>query len=342
MYKVENKKVGAYISKRIESKFDSARKFCKVYLKAYNGTEPSECEIQNMANRLSQIKKGTKAIQIYDLPLFSELLGVSIEQMLSAGEGGVPQNQRLTNYRVAQSHSRNEWRMYMEADGSPILSPDEYGKTVLEYAIEFSNYDFIKFLVDEEYIWFDSRQDKDYIMTFGAGTNIQRIPFVEYENSVFIREKGMNDLDYKLATEDQLRMYIISLAADHEDLEMLDMMVVNNSPFLKNALEKSIAYNEETLKKLNVLIKRVIEERCIYNETDWKRQFAFFENGNIISFHAFYIIDENVVLQGIITNIVKVTKESKDSLINQLIHKLNVTYNSIRNIKTENDFDKGM
>ncbi len=421
MYKVENKKVGAYISKRIESKFDSARKFCKVYLKAYNGTEPSECEIQNMANRLSQIKKGTKAIQIYDLPLFSELLGVSIEQMLSAGECGVPQNQRLTNYRVAQSHSRNEWRMYMEADGSPILSPDEYGKTVLEYAIEFSNYDFIKFLVDEEYIWFDSRQDKDYIMTFGAGTNIQRIPFVEYENSVFIREKGMNDLDYKLATEDQLRMYIISLAADHEDLEMLDrlrareipelyfkahyisgqhpdfnahydknmvshisrscdqvldyftepfevrdqiqyndgskrkhtflfpyiselldMMVVNNSPFLKNALEKSIAYNEETLKKLNVLIKRVIEERCIYNETDWKRQFAFFENGNIISFHAFYIIDENVVLQGIITNIVKVTKESKDSLINQLIHKLNVTYNSIRNIKTENDFDKGM
>ena len=185
-----------------------------------------------MANRLSQIKKGTKSIQIEDLPIFSELLHVSLEQILSAGEHGEPKSSRMTNYTVAQSHSKAEWTAYIAEKGQPILNPDEYGKTVLDYAIMFGNYGFLKFLINENYIWFDSRQDKDYIMTFGAGTNIQRIKFEEHDNGVFIRKPDMDDLRHKLATEDQLRMYIISFAADHNDLPMLEKLRAREIPEL--------------------------------------------------------------------------------------------------------------
>lgn len=404
MFKVDNKEIGKYISGLIERKFTSARKFCMAYLNI-DGKEATEDEIRNMANRLSQIKKGTKAIQIYDLPIFSELLDVSFEQILSAGKCGIPKNSRMTNYTIAQAHNEKEWMTYIEKEDRPILNPDEYGKTVLEYAIEFGNYDFIKFLMGKNYIWFDSRKDKDYIMTFGAGTNIQRIKFEEHDNGIFVRKPQMDDLQYKLATEDQLRMYIISFAADHNDLKtleklrareipelyyrahylsctcpdfdahydkdmvrhiagssdkvldyftdsfeirdqirykdgskrkhifvfpyiskLLDMLVENNSPFLETALKKSIAYNEKTLEKLKLLIEQSIENGCFYGD-GWKREVSFSENGNIVSFRA------PLSVTGIITNVINVTKSSKDARINRLIQKLNESYNSVRHIK---------
>lgn len=402
LYQVDNQKVGAYISQLIEREFGYARQFCIAYLKADGTEEPTRDDIQKMANRLSQIKKGRKAIQTYDLPIFSELLGVSFEQILSAGKCGKPKNDRMTNYTIAQSHSRVEWIAYIEEKDKPILNPDEYGKTVLDYAIMFGNYEFLKFLVAENYIWFDSRKDNDYVMTFGAGTKIQRNKLEEYDNGVFILKPDMNDLQCKLATEDQLRMHIISLAADYNDLPMLkklrareipelyykahylscacpdfnahydktmvshiaksgdkvlnyftdpfeirdrvrykdgsnrkhtfvfpyisqllDMLIENNSPFLKTALEKSIAHNESTREKLILLIKESVNNGCYYGE-DWKKEINFHENGNVIHFR------DTVAVAGIITNIAKATKKSADSQINRLIQKLNDSYNSIR------------
>ena len=231
-YKINNQEIGTYVSGLIERNFPSARQFCIAYLQTDSIAEPTREDIQNMANRLSQIIKGAKAIRIYDLPIFSELLHVSFEQILSAGKHGEPKNNRMTNYTVAQSHNKAEWIAYIDEKDKPILNPDEYGKTVLDYAIMFGNYDFLKFLVNKNYIWFDSRKDKDYIMTFGAGTNIQRIKFEERDNGVFIRQPDMNDLQYKLATEDQLRMYIISFAADHNDLDMLKKLRAREIPEL--------------------------------------------------------------------------------------------------------------
>lgn len=231
-YQIDNQEVGNYISGLIEREFKSARQFCREYLQTYGINEPSGEDIQKMANRLSQIKKGAKAIQIYDLPIFSELLHVSCEQILSAGKYGEPKNNRMTNFTVAQSHNQDEWIAYIGEKDIPILNPDEYGKTILDYAIMFGNYDLLKFLVNENYIWFDSRRDQDYIMTFGAGTKIQRIKFEERDNGVFVRKPDMNDLQYKLATEDQLRMYIISFAADHNDLSMLKKLRAREIPEL--------------------------------------------------------------------------------------------------------------
>lgn len=406
-YQIDNQKIGAYISGLIEREFESARQFCRRYLQTRYGYEPTKEEIQNMANRLSQIKKGTKAIQIDDLPIFSKLLHVSFEQILSAGECSEPKSNRMTNYTIAQSHNEAEWIAYIEEKDKPILNPDEYGKTVLDYAIMFGNYNFLKFLINKNYIWFDSRKDTDYIMTFGAGTNIQRIKFEECDNGVFIRKPDMNDLQFKLATEDQLRMYIISFAADHNDLlmleklrareipelyykahylsctcpdfdvhydknmvshiakssdkvldyftdpfeirdqirykngsnrkhvfvfpyisQLLDMLIENNSPFLKTALKKSIEHNENTREKLKALIKESVNNGC-YDGDNWKKEVDFHENGNIVHFR------DSLAVTGIITNIAKTTKRSADSQINRLIKKLNDSYNGIKNITEE-------
>ena len=89
-YQIDNQEIGAYISGLIEREFKSARQFCIAYLQTSGINEPTGEEIQKMANRLSQMKKGTKGIQIYDLPIFSELLHVSFEQILSAGKCGEP------------------------------------------------------------------------------------------------------------------------------------------------------------------------------------------------------------------------------------------------------------
>lgn len=407
MFSIDNKKIGVFISRLILEKFKSARKFCIAYLNVQGNKEPTENDIQNMQNRLSQIKKGGKAIQCYDLPIFSDLLDVSFEQILSAGECGAPKNSRMTNYTIAQSHNEKEWMTYIERGDKPILNADEYGNTVLDYAIKFGNYDFLKFLMDKNYIWFDARKDQDYVMTFGAGTSIQRVKFEESYHGVFIRQPQMDDLQYKLATEDQLRMYIISLAADHNDLktleklrareipelyykahylsctcpdfnahydkvmvshiakssnkvldyftdpfevrdqirykdgnkrkhififpyisQLLNMLIKNSSPFLETALKKAIAHNETTMEKLNLLIKQSTNNGC-YCGDNWKKGVDFIENGNIVSFR------DMLAVTGIITNIVNVTKKSKDVQVNRLIDKLNKSYNNIRNIKTE-------
>lgn len=404
-YKTNNQEIGDYISGLIEREFKSARQFCIEYLQLHDEKEPSPDDINNMANRLSQIKKGAKSIQIYDLPIFSKLLHVSVEQILSAGKSGEPKNDRMTNYTIAQSHNKAEWTAYIEDKSNAILNPDEYGKTVLEYAIMFGNYDFIKFLVSENYIWFDNREGNYWSNTFGAGTNIHRLKYVEDDNRIFVYRPEWNDLQAKLATEDQLRMYIISFAADYNDISMLhklkareipefyrvswsfawpdfeehydkvilshiakssdkvldyftdffeiegndknkdgskrkyiflfpyisqllDMMIENNSPFLKKALEKSIKHNESTREKLELLIKETIKKGH-NNEDTWKEDIAICEEMNIIRFWNLYS------MIGIVTNIARTTKESKDSQINELIKKLNNLYDSIMHITEE-------
>ena len=62
-YQIDNQEIGIYISGLIEREFKSARQFCRAYLQADGINEPTRDDIQNMANRLSQIKKGANAIQ---------------------------------------------------------------------------------------------------------------------------------------------------------------------------------------------------------------------------------------------------------------------------------------
>ncbi len=215
MFKLrQNPEIGKYLDERIRKKYPSTRQFCVAYLEEEVGTDSVDnYAIGKMANRMSQIINGSKSIQLKDLPIFTKLLDVSCEDILSAGTSRTPLESRTTNYSIAFSKNEAEWESYIKREDKLILNPDEYGKTAIDYALEFKNYDFLKFLVDKGYIWFDSRKDNDYVLTFGAGTKIKRDPL-----------KIENPLEYRIATEDKLRTDLISLAIENEDIKMLDKL----------------------------------------------------------------------------------------------------------------------
>lgn len=212
MFKViDDKRIGQYLTELIDNKFVSRRKFCTRYLElAKRSTD--DVEIRNMANRLSQILKGTKAIQTYDLPIFSEILGVTCEEILTAGTYYVPRFNRLTNYSVAFSGDEELWDRYVNCEDKLILNPDEYGKTVIEYALDFGNYKFLKYLVDKGYIWFVDNNKQNIYSNFGAGTSIKRRALIDM-NGVH----GVDLFQFQFAESDKFRMQMIALAIQHND-----------------------------------------------------------------------------------------------------------------------------
>lgn len=55
----------------------------------------------------------------------------------------------------------------MKREDKLFLNCDEYRKTVIDYALEFNNYKFIKYLLDEEYIWFVDNSKEGYCTRAG-------------------------------------------------------------------------------------------------------------------------------------------------------------------------------
>ena len=238
MFKVEknNEKIGKYLNDLINQKYKSRRAFCEDYI-ITSGEEPTNEKLTNMSNRLMQIVKGTKAIQTYDIPYFTKLLNISCEQLLSAGEYSVPLVNRVTNYSIATSKDPKEWEEYINRSDKLILNSDEYCKTVLDYALDFKNYEFIKYLMDNKYIWFDSRKDQDYYETFGAGTSIE-------SRDISSIDCG---LPRKLREEDELRLNLIALATDKNDIEMLHNLRARENP----QLYYTIRYRSKELSDFN-------------------------------------------------------------------------------------------
>ena len=80
-----NEQIGTYLKSLIDKQYTSARQFGIDCLKL-EGHSVENDDIARMSNRLTQITKGNKSIQLDDLPVFSKLLGVSYEEILSAGK----------------------------------------------------------------------------------------------------------------------------------------------------------------------------------------------------------------------------------------------------------------
>lgn len=241
MIRINNENIGKYLEKLIKEKYGTQRRFCGAYLEKIGDNDIGD-NLKNLENRISQIKKGNKSIQIDDIPVFSELLGVSFEQILS---GGYDENDnkdcilnRQTNYNIAQLHDEKQWIAYIGKDEKPILNPDEYGKNILDYAIEFENYDLIKFLVNNKYVWFvDEEEGKKnrYLLGFGAGTSINRCEFTKNTLGIYTRVLNDNALDsikYKAEIQEWLRLKIISMAVKSNDLDMLKTMKAREIPEL--------------------------------------------------------------------------------------------------------------
>lgn len=231
MYKVDNKRIGKYLSKLIDnSRFKNDRQFSIAYLHLTKTPESTE-NIQNMQNRLCQIKKGNKSIQIYDLPVFAELLGVSTDDILSAGTVKLPTFTHKTNYSIAFSKEPKEIENYINREDKLFLNPDEYNKTFIDYALEAENYTLLKYLMDHNYIWFVGDNSEEYYCShrddsrdfesFGAGTSIKRRELYNIDSFEFTF-KHQCDLRYKM----------ISLALKEKDLEMLNKLHAKEVPFL--------------------------------------------------------------------------------------------------------------
>lgn len=218
-----NTEIGQYLENRIDKRFESHRQFCREYLAAKKEQTDNE-SIGRMANRLSQILKGEKGIQLYDLPVFCRLLEVSCEDILSAGKCSAPTSTRLTNYTAAFSQDEQEWEAYVNREDSPILNADEFGKTFVDYALEAGNYDLLKYLMNKGYIWFAGPDKKDYTMSFGAGTSIGK--------KAFPSPRNLNVLDMQLRARDELRTNMIALAIRHKDIEMLEQLHAREIPSL--------------------------------------------------------------------------------------------------------------
>ena len=240
MFSIEknNKKVGSHLRKLIEKRYPNVRSFCKEYLRAEKMPVNNE-EIRKMHNRFSQILNGNKALQIYDLPFVSELLGVSCEEILSAGKNYVKTSNHVTNYDIAASERKTVWDKYMKREDKLFLYSDEYCKNVLDYALEFKNYKFIKYLIDEGFIIF--KKSKDYTKNFGyfclAETSLK-------SDSQRFREC---DLDFAIKYDVKLRINIITLAIENCDISVLYTMQALIIPELNNDFQ-FLFYNDDILK----------------------------------------------------------------------------------------------
>lgn len=224
MFKLKtNEEIGAYLKKLILSKYPSCRQFCVAYVDSTLdfSDDPQDLrseEIRKLTNRLSQILKGKKSIQTYDLPIFSELLDVSCEQMLTAGAYCTPITSRRTNYNIAFSKNEQDWIDYINREDCIAAYADEFGKTVVDYAIEFKNYGFIKFLVENGYITLVSDEQWNRDFNFGADTSIEERP---YESKTLHNEFYENKI---------LRTQIISLALENNDYDVLYNMRAREIP----------------------------------------------------------------------------------------------------------------
>ena len=216
----DDAKVGAYLKAQILKKYSSVRQFCKAYLELRDGSTDDE-EIRKLLNRFSQILKGTRSIQTDDLPFVTEILQISCEDVLSAGKSHMPVSSHITNYDIAFSSDREVWERYMKREDKLFLNCDEYCKSVIDYALEFKNYAFIKYLLDEGFIWFvDLSEWKGMGFTFGAGTNVKR--------------RDIGDIDtftpIEIQSQDRLRTQTIALAIENDDFDILNKLLAREIP----------------------------------------------------------------------------------------------------------------
>lgn len=215
-----DEKVGVYLRRLILKKYSSVRQFCRAYLELRDGSTNDE-EIRKLLNRFSQILKGVKRIQTDDLPFISDLLGISCEEILSAGRTHVPVSGRMTNYNIAFSKDRSVWERYMKREDKLFLNCDEYCKSVIDYAFEFKNYAFIKYLMDEGFIWFvDLSQWRGWGCTYGAGTSVKRRNF-SFDDTFTQLEIG---------SQDKLRTQTIALAIENGDNDIPDRLLAREIP----------------------------------------------------------------------------------------------------------------
>ena len=221
MFTLDKDKIGDYVGNLIKKSGLSDRQFAIKCLEKRGWDTESRETVQNMQNRICSIKKGRKWIQVEDLPIFSEILGVTIEELLSAGTYFISDASRMTNYSVAFSEDPEVWKAYIDHEDDIFLNYDEYGKSIIDYALKFKNYKLLKYLLNEGIIWFVKDNNDGYFYHFGAGTSVKRR--TNLDNFSW---------EYKIAEDDCLRTDMASLAIENHDYDLLDKLHARETPEL--------------------------------------------------------------------------------------------------------------
>lgn len=252
MFELKSKtKIGDYLKDMIEQKFGTTSDFCRAYIEV-SCTQNDETKFTNLKNRISSIVNGKKDIQLYDFPVFTKLLDVSCEEILSAGETKTATANRPTNYQIASSHDESLWESCINSEDSIFLNPDEYDKTILDYAFEFKNYPFLKYLVDNEYIWFVEQNPGERCgMSFYGGTSIKRRPL-----------GNSKTMEAQLTGNDSLRRKMIVLAIENNDIDMLNEFRAREIPLMYHKLrgaELSVYYDEDLIEAASRADKSVLD-----------------------------------------------------------------------------------
>ena len=240
MFELKSKnEIGDYLKNMIEQKFGTPSEFCRAYIEV-SGSQNDETKFANLKNRISSIVNGKKDIQLYDFPVFTKLLDVSCEEILSAGETKTATANHLTNYQIASSHDKNLWEFSINSEDSIFLNPDEYDKTILDYAFEFKNYGLLKYLVDKKYIWFVPQEPGERCgVGFCGGTSIKRRPL-----------GSSKIMEAQLTENDSLRRKMIVLSIENNDIDMLDEFRAREIPLMYYKLrgaKLSVYYDEDLI-----------------------------------------------------------------------------------------------
>jgi plasmid maintenance system antidote protein VapI len=232
MFLLESKEnIGKYLKKLIKERgFEKDADFSRAYLKEkYRNIDYTEDDLNEQLkttkSTFSQIFSGNKGITIEHLAIISKLLCVSCEEILSAGKQYASTRNHVTNYEIAQSHDRKVWDEYMKREDKLFLNCDEYRKTVIDYALEFKNYSFMKYLLEENFIWFVDNSKENYeLYYYGADTSIK-----SNWDRFDMPDQFMHR---KLYEEDKLRTQTAVLAIENGDCDVLDNLHAREIPEL--------------------------------------------------------------------------------------------------------------
>ena len=171
-----------------------------------------------MYEALRRMKRGEECIQIKQLPYFTELLGVTCEDILSLDKPAKADRERITNYNTACSNYERVWEEYFNHKDVLGAFCDENGMTVVDYAVKLRNYELIKFISDRKV-----NSPYKEIMECFQSTALERdmirsaAEYWNYSGRTFERNDG-----------NRKRKEIIYMAIKNNDVDMLETLKAKN------------------------------------------------------------------------------------------------------------------
>ena len=220
--KNENKRIAENLCFYIKKKYKSEAEFCREYIKRRSAQEESfvvsDNTEKNMYEALRRMKRGEECIQIKQLPYFTELLGVTCEDILSLDKPIEADRERITSYNTACSSDEKVWEEYFNHKECLGAYCDEYGMTVVDYAIKLRNYGLIKFIAERK----ENSPYKDIMECFQS-TAVERDMIrsaTEYWN--------YSGRDFERNDGNRKRKEIIYMAIKNNDVDMLENLKAKN------------------------------------------------------------------------------------------------------------------